>query len=109
MELRIRATASGQAILPRPAIDQAKGGKVVKRKSSDKPIGKEHQNLLRRVEDSTDALRERSLQQPQVKKTAVLDGSSVVREGRQFTVANVGNNGMIYLRFVESVRCMPGQ
>jgi hypothetical protein len=28
------------------------------------------------------------------------DGSSAGREGRQFTVANVGNNGRIYLRYV---------
>ncbi len=27
------------------------------------------------------------------------DGSSAGREGRQFTVANVGNNGRIYLRY----------
>lgn len=26
------------------------------------------------------------------------DGGSAAREGRQFTVANVGNNGKIYLR-----------
>ena len=29
------------------------------------------------------------------------DGSSGGREGRQFTVANVGNNGRIYLRYVQ--------
>jgi hypothetical protein len=28
------------------------------------------------------------------------DGGSAGREGRQFTVANVGNNGRIYLRYV---------
>lgn len=28
------------------------------------------------------------------------DGNSAGREGRQFTVANVGNNGRIYLRYV---------
>lgn len=30
----------------------------------------------------------------------VPDGASAGREGRQFTVANVGNNGRIYLRYV---------
>lgn len=28
------------------------------------------------------------------------DGSSAGREGRQFAVSNVGNNGRIYLRYV---------
>lgn len=28
------------------------------------------------------------------------DGASAGRDGRQFTVANVGNNGRIYLRWV---------
>jgi hypothetical protein len=41
-------------------------------------------------------------------KTVAQDGSSGGREGRQFTVGNVGNNGMIYLRYVTSVhRIMP--
>lgn len=31
------------------------------------------------------------------------DGGSAGREGRQFTVANVGNNGRIYLRWVPTV------
>lgn len=31
------------------------------------------------------------------------DGGSAGREGRQFTVANVGNNGRIYLRYVQKV------
>lgn len=34
------------------------------------------------------------------------DGGSAGREGRQFTVANVGNNGRIYLRYVP--RGLPG-
>ena len=33
-----------------------------------------------------------------VKNDITPDGSSAGREGRQFTVANVGNNGRIYLR-----------
>lgn len=33
-----------------------------------------------------------------VKYEITPDGSSAGREGRQFTVANVGNNGRIYLR-----------
>ena len=34
-----------------------------------------------------------------VKYDITPDGSSAGREGRQFTVANVGNNGRIYLRY----------
>ena len=36
------------------------------------------------------------------------DGGSAGREGRQFTVANVGNNGRIYLRYVV-VYLAPGE
>lgn len=34
------------------------------------------------------------------------EGSSAGREGRQFTVANVGNNGRIYLRYVDGQALM---
>lgn len=38
------------------------------------------------------------------------DGGSAGREGRQFTVANVGNNGRIYLRYVpQDIRGWPCQ
>lgn len=33
------------------------------------------------------------------------DGGSAGREGRQFTVANVGNNGKIYLRYASCLLC----
>ena len=108
LELRIRATASGQAIVPKTPINSTKGGKVIKRKLSEKSISREYHTSLRRVDDSTDVLRERSLQESQVKKAAVLDSISGGREGRQFTVANVGNNGMIYLRLVYSSSCNAG-
>lgn len=35
------------------------------------------------------------------------DGGSAGREGRQFTVSNVGNNGRIYLRYVTSLWMVP--
>ena len=69
-----------------------------RRNSSEKDKGRGRQNSLRRVKNSTDVLRKRSLQRSQ--KDITPDGSSGGREGRQFTVANVGNNGIIYLRFV---------
>jgi hypothetical protein len=37
-----------------------------------------------------------------VKSDITPDGGSAGREGRQFTVANVGNNGRIYLRYVST-------
>lgn len=54
------------------------------------------QNSLRRVKNSTDVLRQRSTKA--TSSDIAPDGLSGGREGRQFTVANVGNNGMIYLR-----------
>ena len=57
-----------------------------------------HKSSLRRAKNSTDALRQRSQQVHNSAGHAIIDGSSGGREGRQFTVGNVGNNGMIYLR-----------
>ena len=73
------------------------------RTSSEKRGARPRQNSLRRVKNSTDMLRERSLQQPpRGQKEPAPDAGASSREGkaRQFTVANVGNNGMIYLRSV---------
>lgn len=57
---------------------------VLERKSQ------EEKATARRIKNHSDA--ERSDITP--------DGSSAGREGRQFTVGNVGNNGRIYLRYV---------
>ncbi|KAI9737359.1 MAG: Guanine nucleotide exchange factor lte1 [Cirrosporium novae-zelandiae] len=57
--------------------------------------GRIRKNSLRHVKDSTEVLRERSLRS-QCTDT-LSEGSSGGREGRSFTVGNVGN-GMIYLR-----------
>ncbi|KAL8734354.1 MAG: hypothetical protein Q9166_001552 [cf. Caloplaca sp. 2 TL-2023] len=54
------------------------------------------QPSLRNVKNSTEVLRQRSTKR--ANQNAVLDNTSGGREGRQFTVANVGNNGKIYLR-----------
>lgn len=72
----------------------------VERKPSEKATARGRQNSLRRVKDSTDMLRERSLHRTQSKRDTPTEGTAGGREGRQFTVANVGNNGMIYLRSV---------
>ena len=70
----------------------------LKRKMSERIGKKERQNSLRHVKNSTEVLRERSRQTSNGNITP--DGGSGGREGRQFTVGNVGNNGMIYLRYV---------
>lgn len=59
---------------------------VAKRKELQKDLRKE--NSARRARNDLD----------EVKKDIAPDGGSAGREGRQFTVAKVGNNGKIYLR-----------
>ena len=90
---------SRQEIVPKAAVT-AGGVAGLGRKPSEKTTLRGRQNSLRRVKDSTDMLRERSLHRTQSKKDAPTETPAVGREGRQFTVANVGNNGMIYLRSV---------
>ncbi|KAL8855607.1 MAG: hypothetical protein Q9178_007755 [Gyalolechia marmorata] len=54
------------------------------------------QPSLRHVRNSTEVLRQRSVKR--ANQDISLDNTSGGREGRQFTVSNVGNNGKIYLR-----------
>ncbi|KAL8775549.1 MAG: hypothetical protein Q9209_000045 [Squamulea sp. 1 TL-2023] len=54
------------------------------------------QPSLRHVKNSTEVLRQRSTRR--ANQDVASDNTSGGREGRQFTVANVGNNGKIYLR-----------
>ncbi|KAL8851942.1 MAG: hypothetical protein Q9221_003153 [Calogaya cf. arnoldii] len=54
------------------------------------------QPSLRHVKNSTEVLRQRSAKR--ANQEGIVDNTSAGREGRQFTVANVGNNGKIYLR-----------
>lgn len=62
--------------------------------------GREHsrgrQNSLRHVKNSQEVMRQRSTNRHN--QDIAPDGNAGSREGRQFTVANVGNNGRIYLR-----------
>ncbi|KAL8656526.1 MAG: hypothetical protein Q9226_002640 [Calogaya cf. arnoldii] len=55
------------------------------------------QPSLRHVKNSTEVLRQRSVKRA-ANQDGIVDNTSAGREGRQFTVANVGNNGKIYLR-----------
>jgi hypothetical protein len=84
--------------------------KSVKRNTSTRLTGG-RQNSLRRVKDSTDVLRERSLHRRGSKNEKALEDSSKARDGkgRQFTVANVGGNGMLYLRPVQKVQTTDSQ
>jgi hypothetical protein len=71
---------------PRKALG-VKSPELTKKKQLDEGLRKENsvnRRAKRQVED--------------VKQDIAPDGGSAGREGRQFTVANVGNNGRIYLR-----------
>ena len=68
------------------------------RNATEKAGIRGRQNSLRRVKNSKEVLRQRSANRDN--KGVAPDGLSGGREGRQFTVANVGNNGRIYLRYV---------
>ncbi|KAI9825751.1 MAG: hypothetical protein M1819_000469 [Sarea resinae] len=75
----------------------AKGGvrlAPVSRKRSVQRRGR--QNSIRNAKNSTEELRKRS--RAASSGNIASDGTSAGRTGRQFTVGNVGNNGMIYLR-----------
>ena len=67
------------------------------------------QNSLRRVKDSTDILREKSLQGQSVKSGHSSEHKATVRDAkaRQFTVSNVGNNGRIYLKPIQRPQQQP--
>ena len=54
------------------------------------------QRSLRHAKDSRETLQQRSVSK--INKDVPAESSTVPREGRQFTVGSVGNNGRIYLR-----------
>lgn len=71
-------------------------GRGEERRTADRQETRGRQNSLRHVKNSTEVLRQRSTKRA-AKETA-LDVNAAAREGRQFTVASVGNHGKIYLR-----------
>jgi hypothetical protein len=84
---------------PRPA-PRAKGAVAVARRDSARkkplPDGLRKENSLkRRAERERERERER---EAEAKLDVPADGGATAREGRPFTVSNVGNNGRIYLR-----------
>jgi len=66
------------------------------KRSSERTRSRGRQNSLKRAKNSTDILRQRSLKKDA--KDVAADSNNSTREGKQFTVANVGSNGKIYLR-----------
>jgi len=58
-------------------------------------IGRTRNNSLRHVKNSKELLRERSIKRNIVHST---DALATSKEGRNFTVGNVGTGGLIYLR-----------
>jgi hypothetical protein len=75
---------------------------AARNKSSSRPA-RGRQNSLRHVKNSNDLLRQRSLRDK--KAEVASDSNPGGREGRHFTVGNVGTNGLIYLRCVSSPVC----
>ena len=71
-------------------------GMDTERKSSEQPRDRSRANSLRNVKNSTEVLRQRSMKRRN--KETEMERNLSTKEGRQFTVANVGTNGKIYLR-----------
>ena len=96
-----RSQESRQVLPTRSPSGKANALKTPRLQKVDKS-GSIRKNSLRRAKDSTDALRQRSQHTQNSTGQMGVDGSSSTREGRQFTVGKVGNNGLIYLRYVTS-------
>ena len=65
-------------------------------KSPEQTRSRNRQNSLKRVKNSNEVLRQRTTKKG---TKEVTDVNSSTREPRHFTVANVGGNGKIYLRY----------
>jgi hypothetical protein len=57
------------------------------------------QRSIRRAKDSVEDLAAARARAELEEKRTSPDGGSLGREGRQFTVGSIGNNGRIYLRY----------
>ena len=64
---------------------------------SPKALEKTRKNSLRRVKNSNEVLRQRSTRARRGAEPS--DHASIGKEGRNFTVANVGTGGKLYLRY----------
>ena len=92
----IDTLAYGNGSTRKPRQDHQSGSNL-DRKPSEKATARGRPTSLRHAKNSKEVLRQRSANRGN--KDAAPDGTSGGREGRQFTVANVGNNGRIYLRY----------
>lgn len=79
-----------------PLRPDVAGGQPTEEGTLERKQSRGRQPSLRHVKNSTEVLRQRSAKR--ANPHVALDSTSGGREGRQFTVANVGNNGKIYLR-----------
>ena len=70
-----------------------------RRKSSEQLRSRSRANSLRHVKNSTEVLRQRSMKKG--RKENEMERTPSTKEGRHFTVANVGTNGKIYLRLAD--------
>jgi hypothetical protein len=77
----------------RPSQDETRG--VAGAAASQESIGRTRNNSLRHVKNSKELLRQRSLKRNVVHS---VDAHATSKEGRNFTVGNVGTGGLIYLR-----------
>lgn len=98
----VYGNGSGSA---RPPKQEQQSDSNAGKRSSEKTAARGRQNSLRHVKNSKEVLRQRSANRGN--DDVAPDGMSGGREGRQFTVANVGNNGRIYLRYdcITSTTC----
>ena len=77
----------------RPSQDEKRG--VDGPAASQDRSGRSRNNSLRHVKNSKELLRERSVKRVRVHDT---NAHATSKEGRNFTVGNVGTGGLIYLR-----------
>lgn len=102
-----RGWTEGRAEIPSILVGRGQGNASTNRHNLEKGMDSQarspertrsrgRQNSLKRVKNSTDILRQRSLKR--ASKDTAADANASTREGKQFTVANVGSNGKIYLR-----------
>jgi hypothetical protein len=77
----------------RPSQDERRGAEGAA--APKDIIGRTRNNSLRHVKNSKELLRERSIKRNVVRG---VDAHATSKEGRNFTVGNVGTGGLIYLR-----------
>lgn len=87
-------SSQGNASTARHNLEQ--GMDAEKRRSSERSRSRSRANSLRHVKNSTEVLRQRSIRRGN--KESEVERNPSTKEGRHFTVANVGTNGKIYLR-----------